>query len=371
VIGTEKLPLTVDEVDTPAVLVDRKKLVANLRQVDEIAKSHNADLRPHAKTHKSRALTRLQLERGAVGITVAKLDEAGALSDSCRDIFLAYPITSDLKALRAMDYAADFDLTVAVDTVEGAEALSRAAKKKGLISQVLIEVDCGLRRCGIDPEDTEDFTRRLIALGAIEVVGVFSHAGHAYGALSSDELREIARCEIESVTVAADKARKAGADIRVLSVGSTPTILANLDELDNVTELRPGNYVFKDRTQVELGVATLEECALTVLTTVVSTVGGNAVIDSGSKTLGLDRGAHGNNATDGYGLIESRGMIVDRLSEEHGVISGGAPRLRAGERLRIVPNHACVVTNLTDAMYLVDGDEVVSRLEVDVRGGGR
>jgi D-serine deaminase-like pyridoxal phosphate-dependent protein len=355
------LPLTIDWLDTPALLVDLPRLYRNLAQMAEICGQRGTVLRPHAKSHKSRGLMQLQLESGAAGITVSKLDEAVALSTAggCRDVFLAYPIASELKAARAMKLARDVNLTLSVDTIAGAGIINQAATEAGVAVRVLIEIDCGLARCGIKPEDAED------------VAGVFTHAGHAYAASSREELRSIAEQEVKEVVQAASGAARGGAEVRVISVGSTPTVLTNVDALEKVSELRPGNYLFKDRMQIALGVAAVDECALSVLTTVVSTSTGHAVIDAGSKTLGLDKGAHGNDALVGYGLDPESGWIVNRLSEEHGVISDGASRYRVGDVLRLIPNHACVVTDRAAVLYAVADHEIVHRFGVDVRGGGR
>jgi len=367
------LPLTIDRLDTPALLVDLPRLHRNLAQMAEICGQRGTVLRPHAKSHKSRGLMQLQLESGAAGITVSKLDEAYALSAAggCRDVFLAYPIASGLKAARAMKLARDVNLTLAVDTIDGAGIINQAAMEAGVPVRVLIEIDSGLARCGIKPEEAEDFVLQLRCMDHLDVAGVFTHAGHAYAASSREELRSIAEQEVEEVVRAASGAARGGTEVRVISVGSTPTVLTNIEALEKVSELRPGNYVFKDRMQIALGVAAVDECALSVLTTVVSTSTGHAVIDAGSKTLGLDKGAHGNDALVGYGLDPESGWIVDRLSEEHGVISDGASRYRVGDVLRLIPNHACVVTDRAAVLYAVADHEIAHSFDVDVRGGGR
>jgi D-serine deaminase-like pyridoxal phosphate-dependent protein len=236
--------------------------------------------------------------------------------------------------------------------------------------KVLIEIDSGLKRCGISPDDVGDFVGQIRHHRYLEVVGVFTHAGHSYAARSRAELEEIARQEVASVNQAAAAARRAGVNVTVTSVGSTPTILANVDMLEEATEIRPGNYIFKDRMQVSLGGASLDECALSVLCTVVSTASGNAVIDAGSKTFGQDRGAHGNLGVEGFGIGLDGSTRVDRLSEEHGIISDGAAWLEPGARLRLIPNHACIVADLAQVLHAVDGEQVVDSFAVDVRGGG-
>jgi D-serine deaminase-like pyridoxal phosphate-dependent protein len=365
-------PASIEALDTPAVVVEVSRMRANLDQMARLSTSRGVAIRPHAKSHKSRALVRAQLDTGAVGITVAKLDEAEGLTGGglCDDVFLAYPLTSAIKVARAMRLSQHVRVRFTVDTVAGAEILDAAAGEADRRVGVMVEIDSGLARCGIRAADAEDFARALSRFEHLDVLGAFTHAGHAYAATSPGDLAEIARYEVASVQQAATGMRQAGVDVRVTSVGSTPTVLTDVDDLAEIDEIRPGNYLFKDRMQVALGVARLEECALSVLATVVSTASGNAVIDAGSKTLGLDRGAHGNDSLAGFGVDVATGAVVDRLSEEHGIITGGANRFAVGDQLRVVPNHACVVTNLTPAMYAVDGFQVVGRYDVDVRGGG-
>ena len=235
----------------------------------------------------------------------------------------------------------------------------------------MIEIDSGLGRCGIGPTEVAEFVSDIQRQSYLDLVGLFTHAGHTYAARSWSEVEEIAHLEASCITQAAATAERAGAHVRVTSVGSTPTILANADSLEEVSEIRPGNYIFKDRIQVSLGGASLDESALSVLCTVVSTASGNAVIDAGSKTFGQDRGAHGNLGVEGFGVELEGRSIIHRLSEEHGVILDGASWLKPGDRLQVVPNHACVVADLASVMYTVEGKKLVDVFRVDVRGGGR
>ncbi|TBL33710.1 hypothetical protein EYA84_16940, partial [Verrucosispora sp. SN26_14.1] len=176
--------------------------------------------------------------------------------------------------------------------------------------------------------------------------------------------------EADAVRRAAAALRAAGTTCEVVSVGSTPTFLTAADRR-GVTETRPGNYALLDRTQVALGVATLDQCALSVLCTVVSTGPGRAVVDAGSKVFGLDRGAHGVSVLDGYGEDPDRGAVLSWLSEEHGVVDDPSGRFHVGDRLRFVPNHACVAANLTRHLHFVDGDTVLETVTVAASGGGR
>jgi D-serine deaminase-like pyridoxal phosphate-dependent protein len=242
------------------------------------------------------------------------------------------------------------------------------------VLDVLVKVDVGFHRCGIDPESDEAVTsvRTIAALPGVRLVGLLSHAGHAYHARSEKELREIAKRERDWLTSLAQDVGLEGAEI---SVGATPTARYSL-ELDGITELRPGNYVYFDRTQVGLGAASSGDCALTVLARVVSRGADRVILDCGSKTLSSDA-ARGFQTAAGYGAVlvdlESdqidEGLVIERLSEEHATVK--APRgcrLRPGDLVRVLPNHSCVVSNLTDYVQLVDGLDHLETLRVEARG---
>lgn len=362
--------MTLDELDSPAVVVDLDRLERNIAAMGERAAAWGVALRPHIKTHKSRGLTRLQLAAGAAGVSAAKLDEAAAMAEVCDDVFVAYPVATGEKAARAADLAARLgSLSVGLDHGDGIAPLAAAARQAGRPLRVVIEVDCGLGRCGVDPSDAGALARLALGTGVLEVAGVFTHAGQAYRGSGIDDVVAAATAEVAAVRIAAETLPELGVD-PVVSVGSTPTSLVDVDRA-GITEIRPGNYVFLDRTQVHLGVARLDQCALTVVATVVSTHAGRAVIDAGSKVFALDRGGHGSASLDGYGIDVGTGITVSWLSEEHGVIDDRAGRLRVGDRLRFVPNHACVVTNLATSIVGIRHDAVEATFTIDAPGGGR
>jgi D-serine deaminase-like pyridoxal phosphate-dependent protein len=241
---------------------------------------------------------------------------------------------------------------------------------------VLVKVDVGFHRCGIAPgAHAMDFVRAVSALPGLRLLGLLSHAGHGYLAKSEDELRTIAVREIEILMDVRNRCVESGVAIEELSVGATPTFRFDA-ALRGPTELRPGNYVYFDRTQVGLGAATLADCALTVLATVVSKPSADRIIlDCGSKTLTSD-GARGFDNPSGYGVVLSRdgstidaSLTIERLSEEHATVrvAGGTP-LEPGDRVRVLPNHSCVVANMVDAATLVEGDRVIDTIPVVARG---
>jgi D-serine deaminase-like pyridoxal phosphate-dependent protein len=241
---------------------------------------------------------------------------------------------------------------------------------------VLIKVDVGFHRCGIDPElpSAPAAVGEIAALPGLAMRGLLSHAGHGYGAASDADMRTIAG---EEARVLRDLAAASGAACDEISIGATPTVRHSLKER-GITELRPGNYAYFDRTQVALGAAAWNDCALTVLARVVSRPARDRVIlDSGSKTLTND-GARGFSPAPGHGVVlkdlESAepepSLLVERLSEEHATVRAvnGESALKTGTLVRVIPNHSCVVSNLVDRIWLVDGSQVISQLPVAARG---
>jgi D-serine deaminase-like pyridoxal phosphate-dependent protein len=257
-------------------------------------------------------------------------------------------------------------LAVGVDSVEGARTLAAPFHAAGATLEVLLKVDVGYGRVGVRPERAVEVARSVAGLPGLRLRGVFTHAGHGYAAETKAGVDEIARDEGERLSAAAVDLRAAGLAVEEVSVGSTPTA-AGAMRVAGVTECRPGNYVFHDASQVELGTCGLEDCSLTILATVVSVPApGRAVLDAGSKTLSSDplRPRAG-----GHGRILGRSSRIEKLSEEHGVVAvAEGETFRVGERVRVLPNHACVVANLHDRLVGVSGGHVEAVLEVTARG---
>jgi D-serine deaminase-like pyridoxal phosphate-dependent protein len=269
-------------------------------------------------------------------------------------------------------------LSIIVDDLDVARGWSAAMSHAGRSLDVLVKIDVGFHRCGLDPDSpyTVQTIARIAELPGLRFRGLLSHAGHAYTASSADEIDELVGHETTWLNNIAGELRQAGTPVDEISVGSTPTARL-IDRQPGVTEMRPGNYVFFDRTQAGLGAAPLDACALSVISTVVSRPAADRVIlDAGSKTLTTD-GVRGFGTPVGYGLVypttdahePDESIVLERLSEEHA--TARVPEtctLRCGDRVRILPNHACVVTNLADELLLVHGDAVVDRLAVAARG---
>ena len=370
-----------NDLPTPQVLIDQPRLFANIDRAQQLATSAGVALRPHAKTHKSPVVAKWQIEKGAVGICCAKLGEVEAFVDAGMEsvnIRLPYPV-NPFNAARLIALMDRVTLSIIVDHLDVARGWSDEMRRAGRALDVLVKVDVGFHRCGIDPAgDALGFLQAVAAMPGLRLRGLLSHAGHGYHAASDDELRSVAAREAETLTALRDRATKAGIGLDEMSVGATPTLRFSAG-LPGITELRPGNYVYFDRTQVALGAATLDDCALTVLATVVSKPAADRIIlDCGSKTLTNDQ-ARGITKAAGYGavLVGDGGsprrvdetLTIERLSEEHATVrvTGRTP-LQPGDRVRVLPNHSCVVSNLVDAVRLMEDDRVIDTLPVAARG---
>jgi D-serine deaminase-like pyridoxal phosphate-dependent protein len=357
----------VQDVETPAVLIDLDRLERNVARMAEAARGAGVRLRPHAKTHKVPEVGRLQIAAGAVGLTLAKPGEVEVFcAAGFEDIFIAYPTVGADKARRLLALPERLRLRVGADSVEGARTLGEVFHRGGRRLDILLKVDVGSRRVGVRPEDALETARRLADLPGLRLRGVFTHSGAGYHEPTPAGVAEAGRHEGGTMVAVAEALRHAGLPIEEVSVGSTPTGLSSM-AVAGVTECRPGTYVYQDASQVSLGTCTLDDCALTVLATVVSTPAPDrAVVDAGSKSLSSDplRPTAG-----GHGWILGRRSRVQRLSEEHGVIEVVAGEsFRIGERVRVLPNHACVVSNLFDRVLAVRGDRVEAEWPVAARG---
>jgi len=373
--------MLLSDLPTPQVLIDRTRAMNNIARVQALASEAGVRLRPHAKTHKSPIVAKWQLDAGAIGIACAKVGEAEVFVQAgLTDIRLPYPVNpaNAPRLLALMDRAA---ISIIVDHPEVVRGWSDAMRIAGRTLDVLVKVDVGFHRCGIDPQaDPLAFIRSVASLPGLKLRGLLSHAGHAYHAASEDDLRAIAQREAETLAGIRTQAGASGIALDEISVGATPTLRFSAGQ-SGITELRPGNYVYFDRTQVALGAASLDDCALTVLATVVSKHPGRIILDCGSKTLTNDQ-ARGISAATGYGAVlagESDALdyareidetlTIERLSEEHATVRvTGTTRLEPGDRVRVVPNHSCVVSNLVDVVRVVDGDQVIDTLPVAARG---
>jgi D-serine deaminase-like pyridoxal phosphate-dependent protein len=358
---------SIEDLETPAVLIDLDVLEANIARQAERAKRAGVKLRPHAKTHKLPQIGRMQLAAGAVGLSLAKTGETEVFAEAgFTDIFLAYPIVGADKAKRLLALSDRVNLCVGADSVEGARTLSEVFAAAGRKLRLLLKIDSGLHRVGVLPEQAVSVARAIADLPGLRFQGVFTFAGQAYAETDLQGVADVGHQEGGTLAAVAEALRGAGLEIAEVSVGSTPTARHAMT-VAGVTECRPGNYVFNDASQVSLGTCGLEDCAMTVLATVVSVPApGRAVLDAGSKTLSTDPLKP---RAEGHGWVLGRKARLSRLSEEHGVLAvEEGERFRVGERVRVLPNHSCVVTNLHDRVLAVRGEKVEAEWKVAARG---
>jgi D-serine deaminase-like pyridoxal phosphate-dependent protein len=319
-------------------------------------------LRPHVKTHKSIEIGHRQVRAGAVGITVATLSEAEVFAAAgFDDIFVAYPLWIDGVRRAALERVLErASLLVGVDSAEGAARLARAASASPDRLGVVIEIDSGHHRSGVQPDDAGDLASAARGYG-LDVAGVFTFPGHSY---SPATRRSAARDEHDALAAAVESLRRHDLMPRVVSGGSTPSI--EFADSSILTEVRPGVYVFGDAQQWELGATDPADIALTAIATVVSRSPAHLILDAGSKVLGADRGAY----SSGFGrLIDHPDARITALSEHHATVVG--IDLPLGSIVRIVPNHVCAAVNLADDYLVHSPDGQRGSWPVDARGCNR
>ncbi|PEN13129.1 metal-activated pyridoxal enzyme [Longibacter salinarum] len=383
--------MLIDDLTTPAVLVDAQRLDRNISRMQAKASDNHASLRPHIKTHKSVDIAQLQVDQGAHGLTVATIDEAETFVHAgFSDIRVAYPVIGNDKYERLLNLMDDARISFCVDTPAGVKQASSFFADAGREVEVLMEVDVGHGRCGVPfgkPDEAIQLAKQIVNAPGLQFAGLLTHAGQGYhgprdGETPEHALRRASLQERDRILDVAALLFDAGVsaidrDTFEVSIGSTPTITyfenTERDGL-TVTEIRPGNYVFHDAIQVGLGACPLDDCALTVLGTIVSKRRDDsgterAYIDAGKKVVTTDKGAR----TDGYGIAlynatymrEHPHVDITGLSEEHGWLSiPGAATFGVGDRVRFVPNHACVTVATQHELVVVDDDEVIDRWPV-------
>ncbi|MEX2261282.1 MAG: alanine racemase [Bryobacteraceae bacterium] len=359
----------ISELETPALLIDLDILERNLRRVADYTHAHGLRLRPHTKTHKLPALGRMQLDRGAVGLTVAKVGEAEVmLSAEPSDLLVAYPVIGRGKLTRLMEVARKTRVTVGLDSLFAARQLSDAACEAQVTVGVLAEVDMGLGRVGVNPgEELIELAQGIERLPRLCLDGVTFYPGHIRGQGEESDLamRRLA----EAVQTILDGFRRSGIEIRVVSGGSTPTLFRS-HEIPGLNEIRPGTYVYNDMNTVLSGACTLGDCAASILATVVSTARqGQMIIDGGSKTFSSDRSNGPGEPTFGR-IAEAPGCLFHKMNEEHGYVDvrRAEREFSIGERVHVIPNHICVAVNLHESVYGVREGTVEKTWKVEGRG---
>lgn len=362
--------MTIDELETPAICVDLDILQNNLARMGEYVRKHGLRLRPHSKTHKIPEIGRMQIDSGAYGLTVAKSTEAAVMAEAGIDqLLLAYPAYGEAKLKRLTELVRyGLHLTIAIDDKRTLEPIAAAAGAAGVSFDILAEVNVGMNRCGLAaPEDILSLAQAIDRARGVRFSGLNLYPGHISAKPAEQEslLRDV---DAHTMAVIELLARN-GIACEVVSGGSTPTAYQS-HHVHSLTEIRPGTYVFNDRSTMDAGACTLDDCALRVLVTVVSSaVRGWVVVDAGTKTLSSDRLSSGNQQYHGL-VIEDPAMQLERLSEEHGQINLGHARSspRIGDRLSVVPNHVCATVNLHDRIWYHRNGEVLGSWRVAARG---
>ena len=349
---------SIEELPTPAVLIDLPTLRRNIAQMAKLTDGFGVALRPHWKTSKSAEVGRLQVEAGAVGLTAATAAEIEALVEAgFEDVFWAYPPVGPHRIGTALRAARRARLIVGVDSLASAEPLAEAAAAEGLEIEVRIEVDTGLGRTGVDPEEALDVARRLAHTPGLVLDGVFTHEGHVQGVGADPERRiEVGTAAGRLLTEVAERLRTDGLEIPSVSVGSTAGA-RSAPSIQGVTEARPGTYVYGDENQVAIGTIDSADTAMTVLSRVISTERGETVlVDAGIKGMSSDGSMHGDGRIGT--VVSDGGGVLASGHEEHGFLRGSSPK-RVGELIRIRPNHACGLTNMHSHVFAVENGVVV------------
>ena len=362
--------MMIESIDTPAALVDLDRMERNLARAADYARQHGLALRPHVKTHKSPRVASAQIALGASGLTCATPHEAEVMADVSGDLLIAYPPVGAARAQRIAQLPSSVKVTVALDSERAIDEIARAAASAQRTVGVYVELDVGMHRVGVPAVDTAlGLARRIGARPSLEFRGIAFYPGHVREAVDDQDAK--LRSLSDALSAAIQRFEQAGMPPGVVSGGSTPT-LWRTHEISGVTEFRPGTYVYNDRTTAAIGACSWDDCALTVLATVVSTaVPGQAVIDAGSKALGREpvRGAVG----EGFGaLLDHPEVVVERMSEEHGVLDLATTdwKPQVGELVRVIPNHVCIVVHLNDVIYGLRDGAIATSWPVAARGRG-
>jgi len=358
-----------DELSTPALTIDLDTLERNLEGMASSSRKQGVGLRPHTKTHKTPEVARLQLDHGAVGLTVAKVGEAEVMAQAgLDDILVAFPVMGAQTLGRLGALARGRRIVVSLDSLAAAQALSKAASEQGSTVGVLVEFDVGVRRCGVEPgPPAVELAKKIAGMPGLTFRGLMTFFGNVWG--SVEERRAEAQMVAGKVEQTLAAFREAGLEVEIVSGGSTPS--AEFSYLiPGLTEIRPGTYVYNDLNTFYQGACRLEDCAARVVTTVVSTaVPGRAIIDSGSKTLSSD--LLGSGPKSGYGyVVEAPDAPLIKLNEEHGYldITRSAHKFYVGEVVTVIPNHVCTCVNMHDEVFTLRKGIVEGSWRVAARG---
>ena len=357
-----------NELDTPALIVDVDVMERNLNRAATYAREHSLRLRPHTKTHKIPALGKRQIDLGAAGLSVAKTTEGEVmLASGTRDLLIAYPVLGEAKLARLVQLARQAQVTVALDDLDVAQGIAAAAVRGGVEIGVLVEADLGLHRMGVAPGPALlALIQAVRALRGLRWRGVAFYPGHIKNHASEGQSAlERLRTEVPEMI---STLTRAGAEPEIVSGGSTP-LLWDSHSIPGANEIRPGTYIFNDRNTLLSGACSRSECAATMLCTVVSVQGDRMMIDGGSKTFSSDRSTADGDALFGD-VAGDPGARFHKMNEEHGYVdlSRAERNYRTGDRVKVLMNHICTAVNLHERIWAVRGEEVIDAWPVAGRG---
>jgi len=371
---------TIYSLDTPRVIIDYDKMMGNIHMIHDYAFKYGVKVRPHIKTHKNLDIARIQKKEGAIGVTASKPEEASIfMHGNLGSITVAYPVIEHNKVQKIISTAKTYkqELNVIIDSEVGLKMVDKLSRGLTPPLGIYVKIDVGFHRCGLSPDDPLilDLIEAILSRKHLSFKGLLSYSGHAYRAKNHIEVEKIALEEINIMKQLKFLLEQQGIEINELSIGSTPTLLTGID-LTGITEIRPGNYIFLDRTTWQLGLITPEQIALNVIATIISKNKNYFIIDAGSKILTSDLGPHGSKLLEDYGIAypidsyleNSREMRIVSLSEEHGIIKRPSFDLPIGTKLRIIPNHACPIVNLVDSIIIHQNEVVIYTWKVHARG---
>lgn len=354
--------------DTPALVIDVDAMERNLNRAASYARQHGLRLRPHTKTHKIPALGRRQIELGAAGLSVAKTTEGEVmLASGTPDLLLAYPVLGAIKLARLVRLAHQTQVTVALDEISVAEAISAAAAGARVEIGILAEADLGMHRMGVSSvPQLLSMIEAIRALPGLRWRGVAFYPGHIKDhAVESQPALQRLRTQVPEMVEALTRS---GAEPEIVSGGSTP-LLWESHTIPGMNEIRPGTYIFNDRNTLLSGACSRADCAATMICTVVSVQDERMMIDGGSKTFSSDGLSSGEDTL--FGDIEGdAGARFHKMNEEHGYVdlSRAERTYRPGDRVRVLMNHVCTAMNLHEQVWAVRGDEVIEAWTVAGRG---
>ena len=355
---------------TPSVLINEAALLRNIRRYQALCDQHGKKLWPMVKTHKCTAITKMQQVAGADGFLCGTLHECETLANAgVTHLMYAYPVANEPNLSRVTNLAKQCNFYVRLDHINNAKPLHEAALRAGVCVNYTMIIDSGLHRLGIAPHEAGALASQLKGLKGLCFKGISTHPGHVYAAKNRQAISLYVKEEGDAIATAVKALKENGFTPSFISSGSTPTFAASLQDR-HIQIYHPGNYVFNDLMQLALGTANAEDCAMTVLASVIARPRDDLLImDAGSKTLGLDAGAHGNTAIQGFGkIVNHPNLVITSLSEEVGKINlHGSTTLKIGDKIEILPNHACVPANLTSRLWLCDKDRITGSLDVDMR----